>query len=1123
MAEQIERRRLRGIVSGPVSTPNGPTSAFSALDGTVEIVNVAQTRNSSGEDLAPGEGTVLSVGPDDTFVDASYIKTGVLDANLLRTGQLQTIASWNNKNYGSTEDSIESQQGFTGGYVYLEDWYTVSENTVYVKFADWAGYEASNTVGTTAAGNFFEVGDYVRVSGAYFGQDGDLVSADGTNANVGLVDQDDGPVKYGSVVAVDTTGTGLFYSVTETGKTTLDAGKLARSQDYIPTISRVVRVSSITSTKLGPPNPSEIYEVVVTTLGEHGLVVGDYVELASCGQVFSGVWYVVATPDENTFIYRNRFGIDADASLNVADLPDLSAPTAIRVRKAYAVSSNGDLTAASINIRTARTQSGGNPIFQVLNDSVVIRKPDGTVLLSATTVGSSIDVGTVTADEITVGGDVDPNQIVRVGTNVSPAFQGIWAGNASPTSAEFSVDLDGNLVASNANISGTIQAAAGSIGGFTIGATALTATNIVADSSGYVSVGSGDNVAVMSGVDPTYRFWAGNNNPASTNAKFKVEQDGSVTVSDLTVTGGSIQIGNFTLNTAGNITDDLIMTQTRIQNDSGVTLIDTDSSGSSAVSFGAATRRLLLSGIENGDFSAGAPDSSTAIGSGNPLPYYTYTQGTNTGITAKWLDSYTYGNGNAIKWEIAANNADTSLSPAYIERIVPVSATASKRYGIWVNASWGTGSDFSVGGAAGETYFEAQYLKADGTTTGTADVAGGYAFDSIGTDVGIYDTCKPNDSWVPTDAVALRIRVGVVQATSPIGIYPISIHLEELQLNIGKDINIFTDLGDPATYSPGYINQLNGVLNINSGSNSVFVNGAFATTGNITSQSGNITATTGNITAGGNGTISGVLTATNLTSSGNITLNSGGDVILQMDGNDVIVQDTEAANGTNPRIMFRDKNGTTYTGIKSGAANVVQILNGTSTTDYAQLWAERIYPMNGSTASRYIYDDGTRTAFSAGIDVNASSMLTSATFSSNVTITGELAANGSIVDPSPLTTTATTNAAIWVIPAAGEPYGLRRNTSSARYKTNIEDADEAVLEAARKVKPRHYESTIPDEAGATRLGFIAEEVYDAGLTHAVGLDAEGRPETLDSVALIAALFARVNDLEDRIAELEGRA
>ena len=541
-----------------------------------------------------------------------------------------------------------------------------------------------------------------------------------------------------------------------------------------------------------------------------------------------------------------------------------------------------------------------------------------------------------------------------------------------------------------------------------------------------------------------------------------------------------------------------------ITSSDGTLLLDTDSDGSSAVAFGAATRRLLLSGIENGDFSAGAPDNSTAIGSDNPLPYYTYTQGTNTGITAKWLDSYTYGDGNAIKFEIAASNSDTSLSPAYIERIVPVSATASKRYGIWVNASWGTGSDFSVGGADGETYFEAQYLKADGTTTGTADVAGGYPFDSIGTDVGIYDTCKPNDSYVPTDAVALRIRVGVVQAASPIGIYPISIHLEELQLNIGKDINIFTDLGDPATYSPGFINQLDGILNINSGLNSVFVNGVFRASSDITSSSGNITATAGvvqgtSLKAGSTG--SGIVYAGTIDSESTTT----SDLLLAVNGADVILQDTNAADGTNPRLMFRDRTGTTYAAVKSGAANVIQILNGTSATDYAQLWAERIYPMNGSAQATYIYYDGSRIAIGGGGGFDAN---------------GTIYASGAMVSDAISTTTQTASAAIWVF-SSGTTYSLRRNSSSRRYKTDIEDADAATLAAARKVRPVHYRSTIDDENGATRLGFIAEEIADAGLEHCVGFDAEGKPETIDATALLAAAYTRINDLEQRLAKLEG--
>ena len=171
------------------------------------------------------------------------------------------------------------------------------------------------------------------------------------------------------------------------------------------------------------------------------------------------------------------------------------------------------------------------------------------------------------------------------------------------------------------------------------------------------------------------------------------------------------------------------------------------------------------------------------------------------------------------------------------------------------------------------------------------------------------------------------------------------------------------------------------------------------------------------------------------------------------------------------------------------------------TGNRANITTARIFP--GDQVTRYISDDGTRTTFSAGIDT-----------------AGSIITTGSITNDSISTTTATANAAIWVL-SSGSTYTLRRNSSSERYKTNIVDADEAVLEAARKIKPRHYESTIDDEAGETRLGFIAEEVLATGLSHAVGYDSEGRVESLDTTALIAALFVRVNDLEERLKALEG--
>jgi hypothetical protein len=131
------------------------------------------------------------------------------------------------------------------------------------------------------------------------------------------------------------------------------------------------------------------------------------------------------------------------------------------------------------------------------------------------------------------------------------------------------------------------------------------------------------------------------------------------------------------------------------------------------------------------------------------------------------------------------------------------------------------------------------------------------------------------------------------------------------------------------------------------------------------------------------------------------------------------------------------------------------------------------------------------------------------------------AGNGDFKADGPTTTSATTNDCIFVL-VGGSEYVIRRYTSSSRYKTNIVPADAVVLEAAKRISPKHFESTIdnPQELGQTRLGFIAEEIHEAGLTHAVAYNADGQPESIDSVALIAALWHRVNDLESRLKALE---
>lgn len=96
------------------------------------------------------------------------------------------------------------------------------------------------------------------------------------------------------------------------------------------------------------------------------------------------------------------------------------------------------------------------------------------------------------------------------------------------------------------------------------------------------------------------------------------------------------------------------------------------------------------------------------------------------------------------------------------------------------------------------------------------------------------------------------------------------------------------------------------------------------------------------------------------------------------------------------------------------------------------------------------------------------------------------------------------------------------SASSNRWKTDIEDVDAGTLEAAKKLKAKHFVSLHAADQNKRLLGMIAEEVHDAGLTCAVEYDAEGLPYALDWNALTAALLARLEDAERRIAELEGK-
>ena len=354
-----------------------------------------------------------------------------------------------------------------------------------------------------------------------------------------------------------------------------------------------------------------------------------------------------------------------------------------------------------------------------------------------------------------------------------------------------------------------------------------------------------------------------------------------------------------------------------------------------------------------------------------------------------------------------------------------------------------------------------QYYKEDQTTTtGTGDSASATfsAISSVKT-VAI-GTTNATRLAAPADAgwMLVTLEIGATGTVSAK-----TVDIAELRLVTGSSDLYIAENTAPGTYGPARLRQTNGVLSITpdlGGSGSISFGGAVnfsSLTVSGTAGTASVTLNNGNFLAE-NGLFRGERTA------------AGSAVFTG-------ALDTDA--GDRVRI---EAGGTIEWGDGTGGTGDVNLYRSSSTT--------------------------LRTDDSFAADILSSTLSVSA-------------GNGNFNADGPSTTSATTNECVFVL-LSGAEYQIRRYTSSSRYKTNIVPADAVVLEAAKKISPKHFESTIdnPQELGQTRLGFIAEEIHEAGLTHAVAYNADGQPESIDSVALIAALWHRVNDLESRLKALE---
>lgn len=119
--------------------------------------------------------------------------------------------------------------------------------------------------------------------------------------------------------------------------------------------------------------------------------------------------------------------------------------------------------------------------------------------------------------------------------SASDATHRIWVGNAAAGSAAFNVTKAGVMSATGAIISGAITTTSGAIGGWTIGATTLTGGSATLSSTGVLTLGTSNNVVILSAADATYRLWTGHATAAS--APFSVTKAGALVASSATITG----------------------------------------------------------------------------------------------------------------------------------------------------------------------------------------------------------------------------------------------------------------------------------------------------------------------------------------------------------------------------------------------------------------------------------------------------------------------------------------------------------------------------------------------------------------------------------------------------------
>jgi hypothetical protein len=270
------------------------------------------------------------------------------------------------------------------------------------------------------------------------------------------------------------------------------------------------------------------------------------------GQLTGTTWTLGSTSTEHVAITSTAINLNDGATTWTS-----IGAGAVTVGQVASGQSNVYITGGAVELRnntTTRVRLSSDGSGYLANSSIAWDTSGNLVMTGNATIGGwSVTTTAITATSGTVG---------MSSADVGAGDIRFWAGDSTPSFAEFRVTEDGALTATNATITGAITATSGSfsgsvtstsgtIGGWTLASTTLTGGNLVLTNTGNLSAGTSNDIARISADDATYRLWIGH--ATASSAPFRVTKAGAVTMTSATVTGAitatSGSVGSFTIGT----------------------------------------------------------------------------------------------------------------------------------------------------------------------------------------------------------------------------------------------------------------------------------------------------------------------------------------------------------------------------------------------------------------------------------------------------------------------------------------------------------------------------------------------------------------------------------------------